>query len=96
MFYPMGVEIEIFVAIVLLLLLLIIIAGFVCYLFRNYCLKKQKARAGYSESKTDDRSYKTTTDSDERQTNTFEQILKNEERSNYRPELTIHQVKLQP
>lgn len=97
----MAVEGGIFAAIILLVILIIIVAGFACYMLRNYCTNKAKItrrtssgsprREGLSNILIAEgvavggsmSNYKTTTDDNEpsMKLHTFDQILKQEERS---------------
>lgn len=101
----MAININLFGIVLLVCLFLIILTGFIFYMFRNYCEKKTKgSRRTSTDPKHalgildtyDASSYKTTTDDENTlttrpmKTHTFDQILKQEERSAY----SVHTLKL--
>ena len=97
----MALEIGPFAVILLALILLILVSGFLCYLFRSYCQSRRstkrdsrKLSAGAGHDGLLAGVVKTTTDDEltmkSMKTHTFDQILKQEERSAY----SVHSVKL--
>lgn len=104
----MAVEASVFGLAVLIFVLLIVLAGFFFYLMRIWCRRKGKSSRTSTDRKrgeyitgalmldgTHDKSYKTTTDEESTfKLPTFEQILKQEERSALSQSLGLHPLKI--
>lgn len=98
----MGVDVSLFVAIVLCILLLIMIAGFTCYMFKNYCHKRfhitdQRNSGSPQRDSLVSSLTKTTTDDPDRSTmklHTIEQIIKREEKGSMSRSLKT--IEIQP
>lgn len=101
----MAIEVGLVGIVFLSVILMILACGFTCYLFKNYCQKKLKEakrtstgprHPGAFLETSHDTTFKTTTDeeatmtSKPMKTHTFDQILKQEERSGY----SLHPLKL--